>query len=68
MNPQQQQQQRLAAIGTDKELSDLLDFSAVGPARVAGAAPHPGPPRATPLRSRVSLSLPSPRCRCSRRP
>ncbi|CAM5087380.1 unnamed protein product [Natator depressus] len=27
MNPQQQ---RMAAIGTDKELSDLLDFSAVG--------------------------------------
>uniref|UniRef100_A0A670Y3A9 Transcription factor 12 n=1 Tax=Pseudonaja textilis TaxID=8673 RepID=A0A670Y3A9_PSETE len=27
MNPQQQQ--RLAAIGTDKELSDLLDFSAM---------------------------------------
>lgn len=26
MNPQQQ---RMAAIGTDKELSDLLDFSAV---------------------------------------
>lgn len=26
MNPQQ----RAAAIGTDKELSDLLDFSAVG--------------------------------------
>ncbi|KAM6308269.1 LOW QUALITY PROTEIN: transcription factor 12 [Aegotheles albertisi] len=26
------QQQRMAAIGTDKELSDLLDFSAVGPA------------------------------------
>lgn len=24
------QQQRMAAIGTDKELSDLLDFSAVG--------------------------------------
>ncbi|XP_039195905.1 transcription factor 12 isoform X2 [Crotalus tigris] len=29
MNSQQQQQQRLAAIGTDKELSDLLDFSAM---------------------------------------
>uniref|UniRef100_A0A8D0B2A5 Transcription factor 12 n=1 Tax=Salvator merianae TaxID=96440 RepID=A0A8D0B2A5_SALMN len=28
MNPQQQQQ-RMAAIGTDKELSDLLDFSAM---------------------------------------
>lgn len=28
------QQQRMAAIGTDKELSDLLDFSAV---RTAGA-------------------------------
>lgn len=26
MNPQQ----RIAALGTDKELSDLLDFSAVG--------------------------------------
>uniref|UniRef100_A0A8C4LNB2 Transcription factor 12 n=1 Tax=Equus asinus TaxID=9793 RepID=A0A8C4LNB2_EQUAS len=26
MNPQQQ---RMAAIGTDKELSDLLDFSAM---------------------------------------
>ncbi|XP_070618321.1 transcription factor 12 isoform X4 [Erythrolamprus reginae] len=29
MNPQQQQQHRLAALGTDKELSDLLDFSAM---------------------------------------
>lgn len=24
-----EQQQRMAAVGTDKELSDLLDFSAV---------------------------------------
>lgn len=37
MNPQQQ---RMAAIGTDKELSDLLDFSAVGelPAASRGSA------------------------------
>lgn len=62
MNPQQQ---RLAAIGTDKELSDLLDFSAVGPARAAGRLPPK--PAAPPLRSRVSLSLCLP-CRCSRPP
>lgn len=36
------QQQRMAAIGTDKELSDLLDFSAVG--SCPGAAGRRGRP------------------------
>lgn len=33
-----QQQQRMAAVGTDKELSDLLDFSMVS-ARPGGRGP-----------------------------
>lgn len=36
-----QQQQRMAAVGTDKELSDLLDFSMVSE-RGRGALKAPG--------------------------
>ncbi|KAK1891186.1 Transcription factor 12 [Dissostichus eleginoides] len=37
MNPQQ----RIAALGTDKELSDLLDFSAMFSPPVSGAKNRP---------------------------
>lgn len=48
------QQQRMAAIGTDKELSDLLDFSAVGSCpgaagrRGRGGSAGSAPPGRTP--------------------
>lgn len=40
-----QQQQRMAAVGTDKELSDLLDFSMVseGARRGGGGGGFKGP-------------------------
>lgn len=39
-----QQQQRMAAVGTDKELSDLLDFSMVSEgARRGGGGALKGP-------------------------
>ncbi|XP_062484177.1 transcription factor E2-alpha isoform X3 [Pezoporus occidentalis] len=38
---QQQQQQRMAAVGTDKELSDLLDFSMMFPLPVANGKNRP---------------------------
>ncbi|XP_041086443.1 transcription factor E2-alpha-like isoform X16 [Polyodon spathula] len=38
---QQQQQQRMAAVGTDKELSDLLDFSAMFAPPVANGKNRP---------------------------
>ncbi|KAM4657995.1 transcription factor E2-alpha isoform 11-T15 [Amazona ochrocephala] len=37
----QQQQQRMAAVGTDKELSDLLDFSMMFPLPVANGKNRP---------------------------
>uniref|UniRef100_A0A8C5TWG6 Uncharacterized protein n=1 Tax=Malurus cyaneus samueli TaxID=2593467 RepID=A0A8C5TWG6_9PASS len=37
-----QQQQRMAAVGTDKELSDLLDFSMVSEIPPSPAAPAGG--------------------------
>uniref|UniRef100_A0A8C8RXY1 Transcription factor 12 n=1 Tax=Pelusios castaneus TaxID=367368 RepID=A0A8C8RXY1_9SAUR len=36
-----QQQQRMAAVGTDKELSDLLDFSMMFPLPVANGKNRP---------------------------
>uniref|UniRef100_A0A8V1AHD2 Transcription factor E2-alpha n=1 Tax=Gallus gallus TaxID=9031 RepID=A0A8V1AHD2_CHICK len=62
-----QQQQRMAAVGTDKELSDLLDFSMMFPLPVAngknrpttlsyGEGPHYGEHRDLPSHNSLSSS------------